>query len=48
MRNADALRKALTAPRPRSGRAGSRGGEHVYRINLQWRARTRGALWEEP
>lgn len=37
MKNADALRKAL-APRP--GRApserGSRGGEHVYRVNLEW------------
>ena len=37
MRNADALRKALT-PRPGRdpGERGSRGGEHVYRINLQW------------
>lgn len=37
MRNADALRKALT---PRPSRApserGSRGGEHVYRVNLEW------------
>ena len=27
---------ADSAPRPRSGERGSRGGEHVYRINLQW------------
>ncbi|MFT4085775.1 MAG: ASCH domain-containing protein [Gordonia sp. (in: high G+C Gram-positive bacteria)] len=37
MKNADALRKAL---QPRPGRApterGSRGGEFVYRVNLEW------------
>ncbi|UQE76275.1 ASCH domain-containing protein [Gordonia sp. PP30] len=37
MKNADALRKAL-APRPNRAPSerGSRGGEHIYRINLEW------------
>lgn len=35
MKNADTLRKALTSDRPRSPRGG-RGGDTVFRINVEW------------